>query len=140
MFSVRRWRSSGVEQLFCKQRVGGSNPSASYFECGVRDSECGIDLSRIEAIFFIPHSELSLNGELPKRTKGTDCKSVGFGLRRFESFTPQISGVVLRQKRGGPVHKASQAILDGPAMLCGGESTTPHVFKALHFTQNAEYY
>ncbi len=25
-----RWRSSGVEQLFCKQPVGGSNPSASF--------------------------------------------------------------------------------------------------------------
>src|SRR5437763_5435448 len=29
------------------------------------------------------------DGELPKRSTGTDCKSVGFGLRRFESYTRQ---------------------------------------------------
>src|SRR3954463_4247347 len=30
------------------------------------------------------------DGELPKRSTGTDCKSVGFGLRRFESYTRHL--------------------------------------------------
>ena len=31
------------------------------------------------------------SGELPKRPKGTDCKSVGSGLQWFESTTPHSS-------------------------------------------------
>ena len=31
--------------------------------------------------------ECTIHGQLPKWTKGTDCKSVGTGLRWFESIT-----------------------------------------------------
>src|SRR5262249_55972984 len=32
------------------------------------------------------NTRLVFPGGVPKRSTGTDCKSVGFGLRRFESF------------------------------------------------------
>ena len=45
------------------------------------------------------------DGELPKRSTGTDCKSVGFGLRRFESYTRHFVGRIRldlrRQVRAG---------------------------------------
>ena len=36
---------------------------------------------------FCPRS-LKCSGGLPKRSNGSDCKSDGLGLRRFESYTP----------------------------------------------------
>ena len=48
-----------VEQLICNQQVAGSSPITS---------------SR-----FL--------GEMPEWLKGTDCKSVGLRLRRFESYS-----------------------------------------------------
>ena len=61
---VKRWRSSGVEQLICNQPVGGSNPFASS-----------------------PSGKCS--GEVAEWTKAADCKSAGESLRRFESCPPQ---------------------------------------------------
>ena len=54
-----------VEQLICNQQVGGSIPFASSYR---------------------------QKGEVPEWTKGTDCKSVALGLRRFESSPPQGTG------------------------------------------------
>ncbi len=58
-----------VEQLICNQLVGGSSPFAGSLIVGTwlvgRDS----------------------GGRLPEWLKGTDCKSVGLRLRRFESYT-----------------------------------------------------
>src|SRR5258705_3612131 len=64
------WRSSGAEQLPCKQWVGGSNPpaSASFFE----------ELPGAAGGF----------GEVPKWPKGADCKSAGVRLRGFKSSPP----------------------------------------------------
>src|SRR5262245_39484938 len=64
------WRSSGAEQLPCKQWVGGSNPpaSASFFE----------ELPGAAGGF----------GEVPKWPKGADCKSAGVCLRGFKSSPP----------------------------------------------------
>src|SRR6266850_4718127 len=64
------WRSSGAEQLPCKQWVGGSNPpaSASFFE-------------------VLPVRAGGL-GEVPKWPKGADCKSAGKRLRGFKSSPP----------------------------------------------------
>ena len=69
------WRSSMVEQLICNQQVAGSIPIASSIEL-------------LSEMFFEDF------GEVPERSKGTDCKSVGFGLRRFKSFP-------LHQKNSG---------------------------------------
>src|SRR5215472_16581530 len=73
------WRSSGAEQLPCKQWVGGSNPpaSASFLDLiseGFR--------THAAAVF----------GEVPKWPKGADCKSAGGRLRRFESSPPHHRG------------------------------------------------
>src|SRR6266436_8452647 len=64
------WRSSGAEQLPCKQWVGGSNPpaSASFFD----------ELPGTAGGF----------GEVPKWPKGADCKSAGVRLRGFKSSPP----------------------------------------------------
>src|SRR5207302_9493424 len=64
------WRSSGAEQLPCKQWVGGSNPpaSASFFD----------ELPGAAGGF----------GEVPKWPKGADCKSAGVRLRGFKSSPP----------------------------------------------------
>ena len=64
------WRSSGAEQLPCKQWVGGSNPpaSASFSE----------ELPGAAGGF----------GEVPKWPKGADCKSAGVRLRGFKSSPP----------------------------------------------------
>ena len=50
-----------VEQLICNQQVAGSSPITS--------------------------SKFFSLGEVPEWLKGTDCKSVGLCLRRFESFS-----------------------------------------------------
>src|SRR5262245_14319835 len=63
------WRSSGEEQLPCKQWVGGSNPPASAsFTKGVEGR--------------------GASGEIPKWPKGADCKSAGGRLRGFKSSSP----------------------------------------------------
>ena len=59
-----------VEQLICNQQVRGSSPFAS-------SSGKGAQFKLIAG-----------NGEVPERSKGADCKSVGNGLRWFES-TPR---------------------------------------------------
>ena len=58
-----------VEQRFCKPQVVGSSPfSSSIFEAG----------GFVVRVF---------GGEIPKWPKGSDCKSDGVCLRRFESFS-----------------------------------------------------
>ena len=69
------WRSSGVEQLPCKQWVGGSNPPAS---ASVDDRFATRNLSSRAGRF----------GEVPKWPKGADCKSAGVRLRGFKSSPP----------------------------------------------------
>jgi hypothetical protein len=54
-----------VEQLICNQQVAGSSPITS-------------------SILFLV---LLGRGQMPEWLKGADCKSAGFGLRRFESFS-----------------------------------------------------
>lgn len=61
-----------VEQLFCKQLVGGSSPSVGL-------------PSPVFGAFWRKKSKF---GGIPKRPNGTDCKSVGLFLRRFESCSP----------------------------------------------------
>jgi hypothetical protein len=39
------------------------------------------------------------NGQLPKWPTGTDCKSVGNSLRRFESFTAHLAGRVVSESQ-----------------------------------------
>ena len=65
-----RWRSSGLEHLPCKQRVGGSNPLASSSGDGAFEGVAGSV------------------GEVPKWPKGADCKSAGERLRGFKSSPP----------------------------------------------------
>jgi hypothetical protein len=57
-----------VEQLICNQQVAGSSPIASSWV--VRSNA----------------------GQVAKRSNATDCKSVGLGLRRFESFPAHDTG------------------------------------------------
>ena len=73
-----------VEQLICNQQVEGSSPPA-----GSRAGESG------GSSFFI----VCGNGEIPKRSTGADCKSVGFRLRRFESCSPHWIGVFFKPQR-----------------------------------------
>src|SRR5882762_11136216 len=69
------WRSSGAEQLPCKQWVGGSNPPASASFCAALANER-----------FSSHA--GRFGEVPKWPKGADCKSAGERLRGFKSSPP----------------------------------------------------
>ena len=62
-----------VEHLICNQAVGGSSPLISSI---IYVKQC---LTR--------NDQVESNGELLKRPKRADCKSAGFYLRRFESFT-----------------------------------------------------
>ncbi len=66
--------SSGVEQLFCKQPVVGSNPATG---------------SLLQLSFIT----LLKRGGIPKWPNGADCKSVVGRLRRFESCSPHNAGV-----------------------------------------------
>ncbi len=66
-----------VEQLICNQPVGGSIPSASSSAQGYAQYRADGDSGRRHR-----------RGEIPKRPKGADCKSVGSCLRRFESSSP----------------------------------------------------
>src|SRR5438552_16281185 len=68
------WRSSGAEQLPCKQWVGGSNPPASA--------------SFLDQISEGFRAHAAVFGEVPKWPKGADCKSAGERLRRFKSSPP----------------------------------------------------
>jgi hypothetical protein len=56
-----------AEQLICNQQVAGSSPIAS------------------SAYDEAPAEGCSSFGQVAKRSNATDCKSVGLGLRRFES-------------------------------------------------------
>ena len=118
-FAMFCWCSSVVERLFCKQRVGGSNPSTSFSKLvrTVRTKDVLYGAARVAGFepfkswsegrqvraewrkykfqastslyFFyrtcayaqVPNRQnygiSVLFGELPKRPKGTDCKSVG---------------------------------------------------------------
>src|SRR3990172_11705211 len=77
-----------VEQLICNRPVGGSIPSAS--STVIRHAHRLRRRSGGGAVAY---------GEIPKRPKGADCKSVGSCLRRFESSSPhqvrpnRVSGV-----------------------------------------------
>ena len=66
-----------VEQLICNQPVGGSIPSASSTV-----TQHAHRLNRRSGGGAVR------SGEIPKRPKGADCKSVGSCLRRFESSSP----------------------------------------------------
>ena len=57
-----------VEQLICNQQVAGSSPIAS---------------SNVVALRGV--GAVDQSGQVAKRSNATDCKSVGFGLRRFKS-------------------------------------------------------
>ena len=70
--------SSVVEQLICNQLVGGSSPFAGSHNLIVS----------------------SKKGRLPEWLKGTDCKSVGLRLRRFESYTSHYFFVGTDHPRG----------------------------------------
>ena len=63
-----------VEQVICNHQVGGSIPLAS--------------------------STPNTRGEVLKRSTRADCKSVGYCLRRFESFPPHPSSIHTRQCAG----------------------------------------
>ena len=90
------WRSSGVEQLPCKQRVGGSNPLAS----SRRGAEFGGSPE---------------DGEVPKWPKGADCKSAGTRLRGFKSSPPHH--LVRRGVRTGRSGGNSSAVERQPSKL-----------------------
>ena len=55
-------------------------------------------------------------GEVPKWTKGTDCKSVGFGLRRFESSPPH---------NGFEFFCGNSSVGRAPAFQAGGRGFEP---------------
>ncbi len=59
-----------VEQLICNQQVAGSSPIAS---------------SKFLRVYIF--TDVYVDGQVPEWLKGADCKSAGFGLRRFESFS-----------------------------------------------------
>ena len=70
----RRQCSSTAEQRFCKPQVRGSNPLAGSTEDErTRHGRRG------------GRADWKFGGQVPEWTKGTDCKSVGYCLRRFES-------------------------------------------------------
>ena len=72
--------AQSVEQLICNQPVAGSSPIASSREV------LGFQLSRPNPrLETAAESGSLLGGEVPEWPKGTDCKSVGYRLRRFES-------------------------------------------------------
>src|SRR5207245_1443925 len=87
------WRSSGAEQLPCKQWVGGSNPpaSASFFE----------ELPGAAGGF----------GEVPKWPKGADCKSAGVRLRGIKASPPHPCSRSLETGPdvGARIHRRSPA-------------------------------
>ena len=66
-----------VEHLTCNEAVGGSSPFAS--SCGWRNAY-DVHWRPTRAPMDV------VLGEVPERSKGADCKSVGARLRRFESF------------------------------------------------------
>jgi hypothetical protein len=118
-----RWRSSGVEQLICNQRVGGSNPLASSRPglsarllrwrcsdraCGQKDL-AGLMWQRerggIQTLRDI--AGVLYHGEIPEWSKGTDCKSVAVRLRRFESSSP---------------HQTDQQVWGGTSSMGGNSS------------------
>lgn len=95
-----------VEQLICNQQVEGSSPPA-----GSRAGESG------GSSFFYCCG----NGEIPKRSTGADCKSVGFRLRRFESCSPHWIGVFKATKAAGVAqlveHQPSKLRVAGSSLV-----------------------
>ena len=94
-----------VEQLPCKQWVGGSNPPASASNIkGLRD--------------------LGAGGEIPKWPKGADCKSAGERLRRFKSSSPHhlrattfLPSILTASERVGRTGGNSSAVERQPSKL-----------------------
>ena len=80
-----------VEQLICNQQVAGSSPIASSGGWSERE---------------VLYMDV---GQVAKRSNATDCKSVGSGLRRFDS---------------SPAHNDSGPQLHGPPWrsVCGSNS------------------
>ena len=108
-----------AEQLICNQQVAGSTPAASsarrirrpvILEAGCSPDRAGQrsplpPSSTCVPVSSFPHRpphdhphttrrrpnahHSHKQGEFPERSKGSDCKSDGFCLRRFESCTPQ---------------------------------------------------
>jgi hypothetical protein len=86
-----------VEQLICNQLVGGSNPligSRKFFKEPLELCNAVNEMLAAESFYIVLDTtgwvkpELSPNrcGQVAKWSNATDCKSVGFGLRRFKSF------------------------------------------------------
>ena len=61
-------------------------------------------------------------GEFPERSKGADCKSVDWRLRRFESYTPHCNGskIVMMKKRLIVVSIVAAGLLCAPLLIVWG--------------------
>ena len=70
-----------AEQLFCKQQVAGSSPTASLRGDGSHESQFVCAVVR----WF---------GGVPEWPKGADCKSAGLCLPRFESLPAHQTALV----------------------------------------------
>ncbi len=84
--TIRRWRSSTVEQLICNQQAAGSIPIASSADTNGSSENTneafGSKYGRV-------HRQIGPSfGWVPERSKGTDCKSVATG---FEGSNPSPS-------------------------------------------------
>ncbi len=90
-----------AEQLICNQQVAGSTPAASSAHSPASSSAMSrkqtpehTSTSKLQASRSTHHTftftkKPRKKGEFPERSKGSDCKSDGLCLRRFESCTPQ---------------------------------------------------
>ena len=83
------WRSSGVEQRFCKPPVGGSNPFASSTG-GAGEARPSRRSDEVSPRYG---GVCGGAGEVPEWPKGAGCKPAGLCLRRFESFPLHQAGV-----------------------------------------------
>ena len=93
-----------VEQLICNQPVGGSSPFASFPFAGFRRTKAfatlASDPARTKLIEDRDRDSLNdrgFGGEVPKRPKGTDCKSVGSAFRGSNPLLP-----TMHARRGDP--------------------------------------
>ncbi len=88
-----------VEQRFCKPLVGGSNPSAGFDVVSGRIGWPAWNTAVFpfgQGVLKVPRGRNPAGiefGGIPKRSNGTDCKSVGSRLRRFESCSPHYEKV-----------------------------------------------
>ena len=101
-----------VEQLICNQQVAGSSPIASL--------------------------ENQFLGEVPKWTKGADCKSAGFGLQRFESSPLQRFSFLSKKwmARAG----VAQLVEHQPSKLRVAGSNPVSRSRFAHVAQSAEHF